>query len=132
MAAVSVAVPSLFLSLIFARAFFKYHRHPRVAAAFYGSPAGDRGDDFLCCGVLCQAKRAFEREASWTTLLFFLVAFVLFARTKLHPALVLLFFWRGGHVCVFAALSAALIGQGRHGAAEAISGRARGGEPRPG
>ncbi|CAM3500316.1 chromate transporter [Hydrogenibacillus schlegelii] len=91
LAAVSVAVPSLFLILIFARAFFKYHRHPRVAAAFYVLRPVIAGMIFYAAASFARRNGLLSGEASWTTLLFFLVAFVLFARTKLHPALVLLF-----------------------------------------
>ncbi|MBE3595936.1 MAG: chromate transporter [Hydrogenibacillus sp.] len=89
-AAVSVAMPSLVLILLFARAFFKYRRHRLVASAFDVLRPVIAGMIFYAAASFAQRNGLLSLHVSWSTLLLFLIAFVLFARTKVHPALILL------------------------------------------
>jgi len=91
-AAMSVALPSLLLILIFARAFFKYRTHPNLVQAFYGLRPVIAGMIFYAATSFALRNELLGLKIDWIALGLLIIAFLMFWRTRLHPALILLMF----------------------------------------
>ncbi|MBE3594064.1 MAG: chromate transporter [Candidatus Carbobacillus altaicus] len=91
-AATAVSLPSFLLILLFARTFFKYRTHPNFVQAFYGLRPVIVGMIFYAATSFALRNELIGFKIDWTALSLLVVSFLMFWRTRLHPALILLMF----------------------------------------